>query len=218
MKNLVGFQRAMGRAEHVTFGEAWLRSKQVHFTANADRGQTWPDALGEHASYAPAASFSYPNIPGKEGGTVDWREYPQAERSEGLCTMRVKPEHENGWFCGEHRGKGLALAYVWQREDFPWIMNWEENRARMDKPWSGRVVTRGLEFSSYAFPTSREKNVEMGSLLETPCFEWLDAHQEKNTTFYFALQAVQGTEAPLELVRTATGMGDAAKGFAVEMF
>ena len=96
-------------------------------------------------------------------------------------------------------------------------MNWEENCARMDKPWDGRVLTRGLEFSSYAFPTSREKNVAMGSLLETPCFEWLDAHEEKATTFYFSLQPVQNTAEPLELVPTETGLADAAKGFVMEM-
>ena len=75
---------------------------------------------------------------------MDWREYPQvpqtppllaagahaatlslppcqaqpsrqAEQSEGLCTMRVRPDEERGWLCGEHKGKGVALAYVWER-------------------------------------------------------------------------------------------------------
>ena len=48
---------------------------------------------------------------------------------------------------------------------------------------------RGLEFSSYAFPTGREANVEMGKLFDTPTFEWLDAHQTKSTCFYMSVQA-----------------------------
>lgn len=40
---------------------------------------------------------------------------PQKDRSEGLCTMRVRPADELGWLCGEHQGEGLALAYAWQR-------------------------------------------------------------------------------------------------------
>jgi hypothetical protein len=49
-------------------------------------------------------------------------------------------------------------------------------------------VTRGLELSSYAYPTSRSENVKNGSMLETPCFEWLDGAATKTTTFYYTLQ------------------------------
>jgi len=222
MRNLVGFQRAMGRAEHVTFGSHWLGSHQVRFTANVDKGRTWPDALGEHASYQPDVDFDYPEIPGSKGSPVDWREYPQAEQSEGLCTMRVRPDEERGWLCGEHKGKGVALAYVWERNNFPWLMNWEENCARQDKPWDGRTLTRGLEFSSYAFPTSRQKNVEMGQLLDTPCFEWLDAYEVKDTVFYFSLQPVTAAADPIELSMTSGGengtMADISRGMSVELF
>eukprot|EP01046_Picozoa_sp_COSAG06_P000426 COSAG06_NODE_12_length_35417_cov_270.698992_8_plen_99_part_00 len=33
---------------------------------------------------------------------------------------------------------------------------WEENRHLDEKPWDGRVLCRGLEFSSYAFATDRK--------------------------------------------------------------
>ena len=111
--------------------------------------------------------------------------------------MRIKPDDTYGWLCGEHTGKGLALIYVWEREAFPWLMNWEENCARTDKPWDGKTLTRGLEFSSYAFPLGREKNVELGKIFETPCFEWLDAHEEKSTVFYFSLQATAAGDDPV---------------------
>jgi hypothetical protein len=47
-----------------------------------------------------------------------------------------------------------------------------------------------MEFGSYALATSRKANVEMGSLFETPTFEWLDAHESKETKFYISLQKV----------------------------
>ena len=71
----------------------------------------------------------------------------------------------------------MALGYRWERAAFPWLMTWEENRARQQAPWNGRTLVRGLEFGSYAFATSRRANVEMGSLLGQRCFEWLDAHE-----------------------------------------
>ena len=38
-----------------------------------------------------------------------------------------------------------------------------------------------MEFGSYALATGRRANVEMGKLLDTPTFEWLDAFEEKET-------------------------------------
>jgi hypothetical protein len=74
-------------------------------------------------------------------------------------------------------GGTLALGYRWERATFPWLMTWEENRARQQAPWNGRTLVRGLEFGSYAFATSRRDNVERGKLMGQPCFEWLDAHE-----------------------------------------
>lgn len=222
MKNLVGFQRAMGRAEHVTFGAAWLQSRKVRFSTNADKGQTMAGNDSEFCPYASEADFEYPSVPTRTGSSVDWREYPQSDVSEGLCTMRITPEAKYGWFVGEHTGKDVALAYVWEREKFPWLVTWEENCARQDKPWNGKVLTRGLEFSSYAYPTSREKNVAMGSLLDTPCFQWLDAYEEQATVFYFSLQAVNrdsGDNVDIELRAVDDDrMEDPSRGFVVQMF
>ena len=90
-----------------------------------------------------------------------------------------------------NRGTGVALSYVWERETFPWLMTWEENNARMDKPWNGRTLTRGLEISSYAFALGRKANVEMGALFDTPTFEWLDAYETKSTKFHLSIQALE---------------------------
>ena len=64
---------------------------------------------------------------------------------------------------------------------FPWLMTWEENRHLDEKPWDARTLTRGMEFSSYAFATDRKTNVELGTLLDTPAFMWLDAFEKKHT-------------------------------------
>jgi hypothetical protein len=40
----------------------------------------------------------------------------------------------------ENKAKGQALSYAWERKQFPWLMTWEENKARQDKPWAGRTL------------------------------------------------------------------------------
>jgi len=199
IKSLVGFERALGRAEHVTIGNAFLKDGAV-FHTNADKGHTLDEESGPHGAYARNESFDYPQVPSKGSDVAkDWRHYPHAgmDKSEGLLTLRIEPSCKWGWFTAQNTKR--RLVYVWDRAAFPWLVTWEENGARTDKPWNGRTLTRGLEFSSYAFPSSRRENVRLGSLHDTPTFEWLDAFEERTTEFFILYQEVEegSTAAPL---------------------
>ena len=69
----------------------------------------------------------------------------------------------------------LAISYVWNADDFPWLGIWEENRSRSHSPWNNAGVTRGMEFGVSPFPESRHSMVERGATLDTPGFKWLPA-------------------------------------------
>ncbi len=189
MSNLTGFQRAMGRAQHATIGSQFLDPAPCLFECNADQGMTWPEPVTDvGTTWAVNTQFAYPNIPANDGSTADWRRYPRTEHNSDTCTLRINPNDINGWFVAAQNACRLAVFYLWERAAFPWLMTWEENHERSLPPWNKRELTRGLEFSSYAFATSREINVAAGTLLETPTFEWLDAHESKRTTFYIGLK------------------------------
>jgi len=67
------------------------------------------------------------------------------------------------------------VAYVWRRSDYPWLGVWEENRARKSSPWSGKSLTRGMEFTNSPFPVGLRKAVDMGAFQGQPAFRWLSA-------------------------------------------
>ena len=71
LSNLVGFERALGAANHITIGEAFLRSRQTRFSCNADKGQTWMEE-GACSTFADNLSFDYPALPSKQGEPLDW--------------------------------------------------------------------------------------------------------------------------------------------------
>lgn len=197
--NMLGVQRPFGRAQHVTLGDAFLRNGACKFAANADFGHTWPDDLRPERLpqfWQADTTFEYPSIPRNDGGEADdWRRYPRAQRNSDLCTLRIRPGDKYGWMVADQRHSrevGTAIVYAWERKEFPWLMTWEENRAREHKPWSGRTLTRGLEFSSYAFARGRRWNVEKGALLDTPAFQWLDAKETRSTTFYIGVFSGDG--------------------------
>lgn len=191
MKSLVGFDRALGRANHVTIGKAFLQDGQTVFHCNADRGKTWPEDIGDFKSFAVGEEFDFPDIPAASYGPAapkrrNWRTYPYPDqpKSRGLLTLRIKGDSKWGYFSAESPSRCRRLCYVWERSAFPFLMTWEENKANEEKPWGGRTLTRGLEFSSYAFALGRRSNVALGKVLDTPAFQWLDAHEEFTTTWF----------------------------------
>ena len=223
----------------------------------AGQGLTWPEDNGADSYWAVGAEFDAPNIPRKDGGTDDWGSYPRTPVNSDLLTMRVDPASSYGWMVADKltgSGSSVAFGYVWERKDFPWLMTWEENKARAQAPWSSNTLCRGLEFGSCewhaalcqlvivsqhdvsvsqlcnnalhtgcttividALAMGRRYCVEKGQMLGQPTFEWLDAYEEKETTFWITLQSLQNPDpagAP-KLVPSADGqsMEAVAAGF-----
>ena len=202
--NLVGFQRAMGRSQHVSLNV--VSDSSTSFTAfntNASSGMTWPEDIGEHSFWKIGATFNVKEgIPRKDGGKDDWFRFPRGGAPQlDLCTLNVPESEPHGWFTAciqsesdddpkPTKDSQQVLAYLWERKAFPWLMTWEEFRGRDHQPWGGRTIVRGLEFGSYALALGRQRNVEIGTLFGTSTYEWLDAHETKETSFYMSVQRV----------------------------
>jgi hypothetical protein len=54
---------------------------------------------------------------------------------------------------------------------------WEENHSRMNQPWSGRTLARGVEFGVSPFPESRREMIEPNQLFGVPTYCWLSANR-----------------------------------------
>lgn len=186
IRNLVGFERVYGCAQHATLGEAFLKDSPALFACNADKGITWPTDA-DLTTLAPDTEFDYPDLPLKDGGCADWRSHPRSDEEGNLCTMRIRPSDESGWFTAVQNKLKLGVYYVWDRETYPWLMTWEEVYNRSAPPWNQGELTRGMEISSYAFASSRQGNVRLAELFDTPAFQWLDAHETRTTEFTMGL-------------------------------
>jgi hypothetical protein len=85
--NLTGFQRAGGRAQHVTIGSEWLQSAGgCRFACNADRGMTWPDEVDD-GTWKQATEFNYPFVPKKKSGATGPKEAAMKMTATGECTQ-----------------------------------------------------------------------------------------------------------------------------------
>ena len=52
---------------------------------------------------------------------------------------------------------------------------WEENRSRLQPPWNGGTIARGMEFGVSPIPETRRAMIERGALFDTPCFRSMAA-------------------------------------------
>lgn len=79
----------------------------------------------------------------------------------------------SGYFAAER--DGVRFGYRWNKDDFPWLTIWQENRGRKHSPWNGEEVTCGMEFGVSPFPETRRQMIERGTMFGVPTYRWLPA-------------------------------------------
>src|SRR5262249_55207695 len=84
----------------------------------------------------------------------------------------------------------LLVLYVFKRNDYPWVGNWEESYNRAHWPWKRREFCRGFEFSSTPFPIPRREIVMNGTLFGEFTYKWLPARSTVNSKYIIVLLQV----------------------------
>jgi hypothetical protein len=174
--NLTACDRAVAWTQHVTLGPPFIENGKTQFRAPATKSKTFESDFTSGKGYmAIGAEFQWPNVPHKNGGTVDMRVFPAYEVSGGYTAHLMDPAKGEGYFMAWSPSSRLLFGYRWQREDFPWLGIWEENHSRTNPPWNGKTVTRGMEFGVSPFPETRRQMTERGSLFGEHGYRWIPA-------------------------------------------
>jgi hypothetical protein len=177
--------------EHVTFGPPFLAKGVTLFDMPATKGHTYPAKFGPAQRLKENAAFTWPKGPGTKRKVVDLRMIGRDDRkSSDFTTQLMDRKRRDAWFAAVNPEQGLLVAYVWKREDFPWIGNWEENYARRNKPWSGKSLTRGMEFANTPFPEGLRNAVDRGRFHGLPTFRWLPARGRVRMAYEIVIQPV----------------------------
>ncbi len=174
VENLSAADRPIAWTEHVTLGPPFLEKGVTQFRVSATRSFVEDDPSPDMYMKA-GAEFDWPNVPHRDGGTVDLRTYTNVPASSGFTSHLMDTAHEQACFIAYSPSSKTLLAYVWKREDFPWMGMWEENYARKQPPWSGRTLTRGMEFGVSPMAETRRSMIERNRMFGTPCYRWIPA-------------------------------------------
>ncbi|MGI4755983.1 MAG: hypothetical protein ACRYGF_03950 [Janthinobacterium lividum] len=185
VENLAAFDRPLAWTQHVTLGKPFLDPATTDFRMTGDRAATIAGELGAPGYLAADRKFAWPYAPLADGsGSLDARRMKPDAPASSYIAVRMVPQGSHASWTAWSPEYRLAISYVWNREDFPWLGLWEENCARSFSPWNSAEVARGLEFGTSPFPESRRATVERGRLLDTPCYRWLPALDTLETQYW----------------------------------
>ena len=176
VQNLSPLDRPIAWTQHVTLGPPFLENGKTEFRMPATKSR----AIGE------TTDFDWPLWP--QGESVrDLRVFPADGPSSGYTAHLMDPAVDRSYWVGWSPTSNVAIGYVWNREEFPWLGIWEENCGRTHTPWLGRTKTRGMEFGVSPFPETRQQMIERGSMYGVPGYKWIPGQGRLTAEYYAAI-------------------------------
>lgn len=137
----------------------------------------------------PDSIFQWPEAPAKQGGTLDLRRSAKGQYGHYTAHL-LNSQIEHSFIAVSNPRLRLLVLYVFNREDYPWVGNWEESYSRVHAPWEGREYCRGFEFSTTPFPIPRRETIENGTLFGESTYIWLPAKSQKRTRYMILMLQV----------------------------
>jgi hypothetical protein len=192
--------------QHVTLGPPFISASDSRVALPGTKGMTFPHAYnGKNSLLATNRGFRWPMAPALNGGSVDLRRTLLRPGTGIVAGILLDPHSKLGFVAAVNLRHRLLIAYCFDRNDFPWVAVWEENRTIEGPPWKKRTETRGLEFGTTALPVQRYENVNMGTLYGVPTYTSVPARGRK-TVRYLAFLAPLPSE--LTEIRTIESEGN----------
>jgi hypothetical protein len=181
LTNLLGFDRPVNWAEHATIGSPFLApgntvvdvsARQSKTRAHYDEEDPYPHRLADFKD------FTWPLAPGQNGELVDLRSTPLKPNSLDHTTSLMDQNRIFVFVTALNLKEGLLLGYVFRREEYPWLQNWESYPPDMG-------MARGLEISTQPFDISRRQVIERGPMFGNSVVRWLPAKSKIGSRFLF---------------------------------
>jgi hypothetical protein len=190
--NLSTFDRPISWNHHVTFGPPFLESGVTLFDMPATRSKICPATFSKQMSIEPDAEFQWPNAPTKKGGLLNLRT-TEAGKFGHYTAHLLDPTLQTAFIAVSNPRLRLLVLYLFNRNEFPWVGNWEESYSRNHVPWNGREFCRGFEFSTTPFPIPRRETVAQGKLFDEATYLWLPAKSNASRRYMIVLLDVPET-------------------------
>jgi hypothetical protein len=174
VENLALYDRPYQWMQHATFGPPFVEPGKTFLDVSATRGLVGGARPGG-GSLKDHSPVTWPRGTAHHGTPVDLRGFQPREHAGTYYALELDPARSEEFFTMYHSGYHVLIGYVFPREGFPWLADWQENKGNSILPWNNKVVARGLEFGNSPFAEGLRKAVERGSLFDLPAYGWIGA-------------------------------------------
>jgi hypothetical protein len=166
--NLSGDPVEFQWVQHSAFGEPFFANGEATLFASGKRGVTWPAGYEGRELLAGDVEFRWPYVQSIDGKPVDLSQPFVRDGTGFVAGLLLDSDRENAFVAVHNRRHQLVAGYCFNPMLFPWIVLWEENRARESAPWNGRTRVRGVEFGTSPMPLGLDHARNIRSLFDTP--------------------------------------------------
>ncbi len=184
LQSALAIDRPISWAEHVTVGPPFLEGGSLAVDLSGTNCRVRARRPGQRPGrLIPLRDFKWPMAPAESGGDINLRLVPANTSALDLATCQMDPTRRLAFVTALQLETRLLLGYVFQREQYPWVMSW------MNYTGDDRAA-RGMEFATQPFDVSHRETVDMGPLFGTPVFRWLPAKSKISSRFLLFYTAV----------------------------
>jgi hypothetical protein len=161
--------------QHAAFGEPFFADGEATLFVSGTRGVTWPEGYEGCDLLVSDVEYKWPYAPSLDGGSVNLSQPFVRDGTGFVAALLADSSYKNAFVAVHNRRHQLLAGYCFDSKMFPWIVLWEENRARGYPPWNKRTRVRGVEFGTSPMPLGLAHAREMRRLLDTPVLRSIPA-------------------------------------------
>jgi hypothetical protein len=161
--------------QHAAFSEPFFANGEATLFVSGTRGVTWPAGYEGRELLASDVEYKWPYAPSLDGGSVNLSQPFVRDGTGFVAALLADSGYKNAFVAVHNRRHQLLAGYCFDSKMFPWIVLWEENRARGYPPWNKRTRVRGVEFGTSPMPLGLAHAREMRRLLDTPVLRSIPA-------------------------------------------
>jgi len=174
-ENLTVQDRPLQWVQHVTMGPPFVEKDKMFADASVDRVML---GWGDGASLA-----AWPQSADEKGQPHDYRVF------NGDTGKWLLQRQGQNWFAAYHADYNLLIGYVFDAAINPWLLDWQQNRTQMNKPWDGQVVARGFCWGDSLIQGAKNA-VTQGKNFGVPQYSWIDAKARRSQRYAIFLAEI----------------------------
>ena len=188
--NLSGTAADCQWVQHAAFGEPFFANGDATLFVSAKRGVTGPTGYEGHEVLENDVEYRWPYAQSVDGEPINLSQPFVRDGTGFVAALLLDSDRDKAFVAVHNRRLQLVAGYCFDPKFFPWIVLWEENRAREYAPWNKRTRARGIEFGTSPMPLGLAHAREMGRLFDTPVLCSIPASASLQTQYDLFLHPV----------------------------